>query len=212
MSTLLERAKEVAKYKKMSMVQFQESLGVSISHFYNAKELSMKVMRSMSAMYPDINVKWLETGEGEMVDKSSEEKEVAQIKEYYRVPLLPIAAQGGTPDNFECQVEKHNCEMIVSPVENVSMAIPVTGDSMSPEYPSGCKVLVQKINEKAFIEWGNTYVLDTINGAIIKNVFPVKDDSTKVICRSVNPNFADFTVDLSDIRGWYRVRCCITIK
>ena len=102
--------------------------------------------------------------------------------------------------------------MMLSPIENVSLAIPVTGDSMSPEFPSGSKVLVQKVNEKAFIEWGCTYVLDTVNGAVIKNVFPAKDDDTKVICRSVNPNFSDFIVDTSDIRGWYRVRCCITIK
>lgn len=130
----------------------------------------------------------------------------------YLVPLLPVAAQGGTPNNFEYQISNHECEMIMSPVENIDLAISVTGDSMSPEFPSGSKVMVQKINEKAFIEWGSTYVLDTVNGAIIKNVYQYKDDESKVICRSVNPNFADFIVDTSDIRGWYRVRCCITIK
>ena len=40
-------------------------------------------------------------------------------------------------------------------------------DSMSPEYPSGSVI---KKNEKAFIEWGKTYVLDTENGAVIKNI------------------------------------------
>lgn len=211
MGTLLERAKIAAKYENMSMVQFQEALGVSISHFYNANSLSLKVMKALEDRFPEINSEWLRTGNGEMIDKDKviEQK---RAENAFRVPLLPIAAQGGTPDNFECQIEKHDCEMMLSPIENVSLAIPITGDSMSPEFPSGSKVLVQKINEKAFIEWGCTYVLDTINGAIIKNVFPVKDDETKVICRSVNPNFSDFVVDTSDIRGWYRVRCVITIK
>lgn len=211
MNTLLERAKKAAKYENMSMVQFQEALGVSISHFYNASTLSPKVMKSLEDRFPEINIGWLRTGNGEMIDKDKViEQKIAENA--FRVPLLPIAAQGGTPDNFECQIEKHDCEMMLSPIENVSLAIPITGDSMSPEFPSGSKVLVQKVNEKAFIEWGCTYVLDTVNGAVIKNVFPVKDDDTKVICRSVNPNFADFIVDTSDIRGWYRVRCCITIK
>nr|DAF54386.1 MAG TPA: LexA-like protein [Siphoviridae sp. ctKwY15] len=211
MNTLLERAKSAAKYENMSMVQFQEALGVSISHFYNANSLSLKVMKSLEEKFPEINAEWLRTGEGEMID-SDKIREQKIAENAFRVPLLPIAAQGGTPDNFECQIEKHDCEMMISPVENASLAIAVTGDSMSPEYPSGSKVLVQKINEKAFIEWGCTYVLDTINGAIIKNVFPMKGDESKVICRSVNPNFSDFTVDTADIRGWYRVRCCVTIK
>lgn len=211
MSTLLERAKIAAKYKNMSMVQFQEALGVSISHFYNANSLSLKVMKALEERFPEINAEWLRTGNGEMIDKNKV-IEKRNADNAFRVPLLPIAAQGGTPDNFECQVEKYDCEMMLSPIENVSLAIPITGDSMSPEFPSGSKVLVQKINEKAFIEWGCTYVLDTVNGAIIKNIFPVKDDETKVICRSVNPNFSDFIIDTADIRGWYRVRCCITIK
>nr|DAU89900.1 MAG TPA: hypothetical protein [Caudoviricetes sp.] len=208
MSTLLERAKKVAEHKGMSMAQFQEKIGVSISHFYNTDRLSLKTKRAVSEVFPDINADWLETGEGFMTntDKLQEEGK------FYKVPLLPVAAQGGTPNNFEYQIQKHDCEMMISPIENISMAITVTGDSMSPEYPSGSKVLVQKINEKAFIEWGNTYVLDTVNGAIVKNVFQAKGDDTKIICRSVNPNFADFSVDVSDIRGWYRVRCCITIK
>lgn len=208
MSTLLERAKKVAEHKGMSMAQFQEKIGVSISHFYNTDRLSLKTKRAVSEVFPDINADWLETGEGFMTntDKLQEEGK------FYKIPLLPVAAQGGTPNNFEYQIQQHDCEMMISPIENISMAITVTGDSMSPEYPSGSKVLVQKINEKAFIEWGNTYVLDTVNGAIIKNVFQAKGDDTKVICRSVNPNFADFSIDVSDIRGWYRVRCCITIK
>lgn len=211
MSTLLERAKQFAAYKRMSMVEFQESIGVSISHFYNAKSLSLKVLSNIQEMYPEVNPKWFLNGEGEMIDKSKEEANFAAIN-IHRVPLLPIAAQGGTPDNFDSQIQNHDCEYILSPIENISLAIPITGDSMSPEFPSGSKVLVQKVNEKAFIEWGCTYVLDTINGAVIKNVFPSKEDKDKIICRSVNPNFADFTVDISDIRGWYRVRCCITIK
>jgi phage repressor protein C with HTH and peptisase S24 domain len=211
MSTLLERAKNAAKYENMSMVQFQEALGVSISHFYNANSLSLKVMKALEERFPEINAEWLRTGNGEMIDEEKV-REQKKAESAFRIPLLPIAAQGGTPDDFECQIEKHDCEMMLSPIENVSLAIPVTGDSMSPEFPSGSKVLVQKVNEKAFIEWGCTYVLDTVNGAVIKNVFPAKDDDTKVICRSVNPNFSDFIVDTSDIRGWYRVRCCITIK
>ena len=208
MSTLLERAKQIAEYKHLSMVQFQESLGVSISHFYNAKDVSLKTLRALEEIYPDINVKWLQTGEGHMTydDQMKEEEK------FYKVPLLPIAAHGEMPDDIERQVQQHECEMVVSPIDNITMAMSITGDSMSPEYPNGCKVFVQKVNERTFVEWGCTYALDTINGVVIKNVFKSKDNDDKIICRSVNPNFADFLVDISDIRGWYRVRGCLAIK
>ena len=47
MSTLLERAKKVAEHKGMSMAQFQEKIGVSISHFYNTDKLSLKTKRAV---------------------------------------------------------------------------------------------------------------------------------------------------------------------
>lgn len=34
---------------------------------------------------------------------------------------------------------------------------------MAPEYPSGSRILIKRIDEKAFIEWGRVYVLDTMN-------------------------------------------------
>lgn len=193
------------------MAQFQESLGLSIGHFYNTKYLSRKVARLVEEKYPEFDIDWLASGNGQMIKDGLLPKMATDVGSFY-IPLLPIAAQGGTPDNFESQISQHDCEMILSPVANVNMGISITGDSMSPEFPNGSKVLVQKIDEKAFIEWGCPYVLDTVNGAIIKNVYPVKDEPNKIICRSVNPNYADFIVDATDIRGWYRVRCCITIK
>lgn len=211
MSTLTERAKEIAKYKKMSMVRFQESLGLSISHFYNTKYLTRKVARAIEQTYPEINIDWLASGNGNMLNEGVLPKMASNVNSYY-IPVLPIASQGNSSDTFEQQVAKHTCEMILSPIESVDIALAVTGDSMSPEYPNGSKVLLQKIDEQTFIEWGHTYVLDTVNGPILKDIYPSKDNQAEVVCRSVNPNFADFSVSSKDIKGWYRVRCCIAIK
>ena len=83
---------------------------------------------------------------------------------------------------------------------------------MSPEYPSGSKVLLRKINEAAFIEWGRTYVLDTVNGAVIKNIFPSQTDADKIVCRSINQNYPDFEIAKTDVRGWYRVLMTLALK
>ena len=39
---------------------------------------------------------------------------------------------------------------------------------MSPDYPPDCQILIKRIDESAFIDWGKVFVLDTINGTIIK--------------------------------------------
>ena len=108
--------------------------------------------------------------------------------------LMASVAQGGYLNDFESQVMEYDCEMVLSPVKGAQLAMTITGDSMSPEYPNGSRVLLKKINDKAFIEWGRTYVLDTENGAVVKNVHPCPNDDSSVMCRSVNPNYEPFKV------------------
>ena len=96
--------------------------------------------------------------------------------------------------------------MVVSPVRDASFAIQVTGESMAPAFPNGARILCQKINEEAFIEWGKVYLLDTINGAVLKEVRK-SDTPGTVICCSLNPSpkYAPFEIKCDYIKGWYRV-------
>ncbi len=78
------------------------------------------------------------------------------------------------------------CERIVSPIKDVDFAITVAGDSMAPEFPNGSQILVKKIDEKQFIEWGKAYVLDTSNGTVLKILNKSEKDGY-VRCTSLNP-------------------------
>lgn len=127
------------------------------------------------------------------------------------VPLLPIAAQGGSLNDFVVSVKENDCERVVSPIRGADFAMPVAGDSMAPEYPAGSQIFIKKINERAFIDWGKVYVLDTCNGSVIKRVFPA-DDSGKVKCVSINPDYPPFEVAYEDIYGMYRVLLCMSVK
>lgn len=211
METLKERAKQVATFERLSMAKFQESLGLSIGHFYNTKYLSRKVARLIEQKYPEINVEWFATGNGQMVKNGALPK-FATDGNSICVPLLPLVSLGIQQESLETQIANNDCEMIISPIQGIDLAITACGDSMSPEYPNGSKVLVQKVDDATFIEWGCTYLLDTTNGIVLKNIFQSKENSEEVVCRSVNPNFADFHIELKNIKAWYRVRCSINIK
>lgn len=123
-----------------------------------------------------------------------------------RVPLIPVEAHAGSLADFADAVNEYDCELVVSPVRGASFAIQVTGDSMAPAYPSGAKILCQRVDETAFVEWGRVYLLDTVNGAILKQVRKSETPGC-VCCCSLNPSpeYAPFEVETHHIRAWYRI-------
>lgn len=150
------------------------------------------------------------TGEGEML-KNEVKNNTSALDNY--VLLLPLSAQGGSLGEFSQSVRAEDCERIKSPVDGADFAISVSGDSMAPEYPNGSRVLVKKIDDRAFIEWGRAYVLDTCNGSVIKVLTPSKREDC-VTCNSLNedPRYAPFDVNLRDVFGIYRVLLCMSLK
>ena len=127
------------------------------------------------------------------------------------VLVLPYEARGGTIGDFVDGVKEYECERIISPVRGADYAMEVTGDSMSPDYPSGSRILIKRVDESAFIAWNEVYVLDTPNGAVIKRVRRT-DDPAEVECVSINPAYQPYRVRRDFIRGWYRVLMVMTLK
>lgn len=207
-----DRLMQFLSYKRLSKLAFANSIGRSPSYVTNiVASIGSESRKLIEDTYPELNMDWLLYGEGQMLVASKENSSIFRAESACVVPVIPIAAQAGSLNDFIATVCEHECEKMVSPINGVDFAIPVSGDSMSPEFPSGSKVLVSKINHKAFIDWGRTYVLDTCNGVVIKNVFP-GDSEKSVKCVSINPNYPTFEVQVSDINGWYRVLMSLSLK
>ena len=198
---LKSRAEKLAATQGWTVAKMQQECGLSNAYFNNVKTVTPKIGMRIRTRIPNANIDYLNTGKGSVLVDSEQVIEVKTLQ----VPLLSISETGSMLDAFERQCNNSECEKIISPIKDATLAIAITGDSMSPEYPSGCKVLVKKIEEAMFIEWGRTYVLDTINGVVIKNIFPCVANNDKITCRSVNPNYPDFDINRADIKAWYRV-------
>jgi phage repressor protein C with HTH and peptisase S24 domain len=213
-----ERLIDFLAYLKIGQLKFEENVGLSRG-FVNKVGDSIRVenLNKISKTYPELNINWLKTGEGEMLKSAvrtgNETIGLPGSIDITYVPLLPISAQGGTLNDFVVSIKDSDCEKVISPIKGADFAISVAGDSMSPEYPSGSQILIKKINEKAFIDWGKVYVLDTCNGTVIKKIFPSDDkDTEKIKCVSINPEYPPFEIAFSDIHGVYRVLLCMSIK
>ena len=230
--TTKQRLISFLAYLKISQGKFEKKVGLSTGFVNNVGDsIRTASLDKIKSVYPELNTAWLLTGVGDMLDseknslflnslrrKENEESFDKKDIEYtkgFTTYLLPMSAMGGTLTGFAPPgAMLQNCEAIISPIEDVDFAITVYGDSMAPEYPSGSRILIKKINPNIFIDWGKTYVLDTANGVIVKELHECKGKEGYAKCHSVNPDpkFSDFDVPLSEVYGVYRVLMCMSAK
>lgn len=188
------RAAKIAKSQRefAALLDINES-GLSAALNGSEKYLTDKLLRKAEIFYAEHF-----TGDGNLIARGT-------------LPVIPLEAMAGTLGEFAGSVQAYECEMMVSPIKGVDYAIKVCGDSMAPEIPNGSHVLIKKIWEEEFIEWGKIFCLDTRNGAVIKRIYPTGDPDT-VECRSVNPDYPPFQVNVRHINGWYRVLMVLSMK
>lgn len=212
--TVKDRLTKFRQYKKLGQGKFEKLSGLSNGYLTQLRKApgAEKLQRILCA-FPDLNRTWLLTGEGEMLTgvQAEQTKQSFTESDIHLIPLLPVSAQGGSFNDFVVSIKESSCEKIISPIKGADYAMSVSGESMAPEYPSGSQILIKRINEKAFIDWGRVYVLDTCNGTVIKRLFP-SDTADKVLCKSINPEFPPFEVLLSDVYAIYRVLMCMSLK
>lgn len=201
---------------------FAKKVGITPTQVYDLqsgkiKKISENIVDKIREIYPEYNKVWLMTGEGKMKSNPEIQEDVNLdeiANDEYTTWLLPQSAMGGSLSGFASDgVVLRNCEKVISPIKGVDFAISVYGESMAPEYPSGSRVLIKKINPDVFIDWGKVYVLDTSNGVIIKEVI-VSPKEGCIRCHSINPDpkYADFDVPMDEVYGMYRVLMCLSAK
>ena len=212
--TVKDRLTRFRQYKKLGQGRFEKLSGLSNGYLTQLRKApgSEKLQRILCA-FPELNRTWLLTGEGDMLTGEEAEQTIQPSTEsdIHLIPLLPVSAQGGSLNDFVVSIKESSCEKIISPIKGADYAMSVSGESMAPEYPSGSQILIKRIDEKAFIDWGRVYVLDTCNGTVIKRLFP-SETADKVLCKSINPEFPPFEVSLSDVYAVYRVLMCMALK
>ena len=189
----------ILENEKIKAATFANSIGANATQIYDlqsgkTKKISPSMADKILSVYPHYTRTWLLTGEGDMLTQKKEAPKTSSAditkKNGYITYLLPMSA-----------------------IENVDFAITVYGDSMAPEYPSGSRILIKKINPDLFIDWGKVYVLDTPNGVLVKEIHESNREGY-VSCYSINPDpkFKPFDVLMDEVFGMYRVLMCLSAK
>lgn len=179
----------------------------------NTKTLSDAALQKITTAYPEINRVWLLTGEGEMLNQNTEESLVDTGQSDISiptsdsddwVPLLPVEAMAGSLQGFAEGVELSLCRKVKAPVKGADWAIQISGDSMEPDYKNGSYLFIKRMTG-TFIPWGHTMVVDTYDGVVVKDIYPVEGNDDVIEARSINPKYPPFRIDKSIVIGIYRV-------
>lgn len=205
--TVKERLLEFLKAERITKAEFARKMGVSEAYVSTMRKSlpEARVIR-LTELYPSLNRNWLLYGEGEMY-KAPENKESKSAKdtEDYFVPLLPVEAYAGSLQAYSRGVAERECSKLPVPVKGADLAIPISGDSMEPVIHNGSIAVLAKINERAFIPWGNPMVIDTENGVYIKVVKPSELGTGYIEASSYNPRYHSFDIPTDSIFGIYRI-------
>ena len=211
------RIKELIERSGVTAYEVAVKTGISqptISRILNDGAAKLNIKNTdLLCEYFGVSRSWLLTGTEDKSIVIPSINLVTNLGEAELIPLLPTSAQGGSLNEFLISVKSADCEHLISPIKGADFALNVAGDSMSPEYPSGSKILIKKINEKAFIDWGKVFVLDTCNGIILKKIVPSEKEGC-IRCVSINPHpdYAAYDIRMGDIFGMYRVLLCMSEK
>ncbi|MCM1376903.1 MAG: hypothetical protein NC097_04605 [Clostridium sp.] len=197
------------KSKRISQKEFAESLGVAPSYVgAMRKSLSSQKLAKLETIYPDLNIGWLLSGGGEMI-RTPQRDSMAVAG--YEVPLLPVAAFAGNLSLWSRGVSREECNMVQSPVRGGDYAIPICGDSMEPDFHDGSTLVIKRIDDRAFIPWGSPLVVDTINGVLLKDLYPDDINDGYLWAKSRNPKYPPIHIPKETILGLYRVLCSLKL-
>lgn len=69
---IIERIKQFAEYKEVSMRRFCEIAGIANGGFTKVKSVGSENLLKIFNAFPDVNLTWLITGKGEMLDNNAQ--------------------------------------------------------------------------------------------------------------------------------------------
>ena len=200
----LMKEKGVTQKELADMVKIPQSV---ISDAINGKREIDKLVNNVAEKF-NVSRDYLISGSefselSQSVQKKTFGKSAAEIVESKeQKPHIPTEVAAGTTTGIADAVTLGLCEMkpVVKMIPNYDFTITIKGNSMEPKYEGGDIIAIKKVYD--YIKWGETYVLDTHDGAVLKRIY---DDGDKFRCVSYNNEYPDFTVDKECVNAVYRV-------
>lgn len=146
-----------------------------------------------------VSAEWLMKGEGPMINSSKNfEKTISDTSIIETRPRIPFEAAAGSLSLITQSVTMSQCDQlpVIPRLPKYDFTIIVKGDSMEPEFKSGDELACRMLRESSYIQWGRPYVVDSIDGVVLKRIHDAGD---KILCTSDNPRYGEFVIPKTEI-------------
>ena len=189
---MIDRISKFIENQLISVSAFEKSIhasdGMLRRAIKNGTDIQSKWITAISDNYPKLNIEWLITGKGEMINNP----DVKFISENNNgdkrlIPFYDDVSTVGGVNSISASID---CNMPVSEwidagdwFHEATAAIRHYGDSMN-EYPSGCILALKKVEDIRLILWGRNYCIETSEFRITKRI--QKGDKDNYIAYSSN--------------------------
>ena len=147
--------------------------------------------------FPKVRREWLLFGENPMFEDDTVHNNLPSDTR----PRLPKTVTGGNLVDFYAGSKRNLCQEkpIITQFVDYDFTLILKNNRMHPRYDRGDELAFKKAT---LIEWGNDYLIDTIEGPKFKKIYDAKDS---VRCVSYNiEEYPEFYVPKSMILGYYK--------
>ncbi len=176
MTTIKERIIQLVEFKKVNKERFFSKIGTTSSNFRGIAKntpLNSTTIANIFSEFPDINLKWLITGEGSMFEGIQNIKPVEkQVNTNNMIPLISW-------DNVTAVMSGENIEgttYFVPMLQDADFLITMRGNTMIPHYYAGDLLACKCMDITSFFQWDRTYVINSKQGVIVRKIQKGKDN------------------------------------
>ncbi|MCM1484055.1 MAG: hypothetical protein NC043_06945 [Muribaculaceae bacterium] len=224
--TVKERLVAFMQHKKIGQRKFEMAVGLSNGYVNSLRNApGADKLQMIINTFPELNINWLLTGEGEML-KSRPESNAREVGGVYsasmgdpdvvEVDFVPVAAHASFIENLTVPDGDFNkISLIAKQSEKAEIdkykVFEVDGDSMYPSIKDGALILTKEIPERSWHYAEGVIVAVYDEYVVVKRV--LKNDLLSgniLVLGSDNAKYGTVSVQLADIRALYKAKRIIS--
>ncbi|MDM1535074.1 S24 family peptidase [Myroides odoratimimus] len=220
-----ERLKSFISSQKTTISAFEKEIKASNGYINSiSKSIGLDKISKIKEKFPNLNLEWLLTGDGEMI-KTEEPKHEAKPITAGIVKYIPLVSQYAKAGYLAGFADTHYMETLPTiPViltqeqepKGEYVCFEVSGDSMiSEENPEeslfdGDILVCRNVHKdywssKLHINKWDFVIVDQEEGVIVKRIIDHNPDNGEIVIHSLNPMFDDKKLNLSRVDKLFNV-------
>ncbi len=203
MQTIKDRVLEFIKAEEISVKRFETR--ASLSNWAVSKmgdNTRRKILDKIVSAYPQLNMNWLLTGEGEMLSKNEPKPEISYTD---GVPYYDEMFECGFNELVAPNSESPEYLIKMPGYEKATLWCNASGASMEPEISNGDIIAMRRIEDFSFLPYGDIYAFITSNGMRTIKRLGRSSDPTCYRLIPTNKEYDEQDIPKSMIQIVYRV-------